>query len=211
MSSPQNQAVSEQGVALERIVFFSDAIFAIAITLLAIELKVPELKVNSTDALLGALWTEWSRFLSFIFSFWIIAVFWLAHHRYFRYIKRYDERLIVLNMLMLFFVVLIPFTESLLGEYTHLAGGIWIYAANMFFLGISGGWLWHHASSQHRLTDKDLDPRFIRYIQVRALGAPIAAVIVVALSFFIGSLANLGWLFILAWHKLVSWRFQPPA
>ena len=209
MNKHESKASDERSFELERIVFFSDAVYAIAITLLAIELKVPDLKIESTEALLRALLSEWPRFLAFTFSFGIVAIYWLAHHRYFRYIKRYDERLIALNMLMLFFIALIPFSASILGEYGNLAGGIWVYAANMFFLGIAGGALWHHATTGHRLTAPDLDTQIVRYIQLRAFATPLAAVLVVVLSFFIGSAANFGWLLIFVWQWFVARRYKP--
>lgn len=208
MSSHNPESTTERSFELERVVFFSDAVYAIAITLLAIELKVPELPFEDTAELYRALLSEWPRFLAFAFSFWIIAIYWVAHHRYFRFIKRYDERLIALNLLMLFFIVLIPFTTSVLGEYGNLAGGIWLYALNMLLLGLSGAWLWHHATSQQRLTDADLDPQLVRYMQWRALTTPIAAVVVIALSFFIGGLASIGWFSIFVIQRWLARRFK---
>lgn len=211
MQPQKTESSNERSFELERIVFFSDAVYAIAITLLAIELKVPELDVESTAELYRALLSEWPRFLAFIFSFWIIAIYWVAHHRYFRYIKRYDERLIALNLLMLFFIALIPFTTSILGEYGNLAGGIWLYAFDMMLLGLSGAWLWHHATVQHRLVDADLDPILMQQIQLRALTTPLAALIVIGLSFFIGGFASFGWTTIFIFQAWIARRYKSKA
>lgn len=208
MNAQDSQSSTERSFELERVVFFSDAVYAIAITLLAIELKVPELPYEDTAELYRALLSEWPRFLAFAFSFWIIAIYWVAHHRYFRYIKRYDERLIAVNLLMLFFIALIPFTTTVLGEYGNLAGGIWLYAVNMLLLGLSGAWLWHHATTGHRLTDPDLAPKLVRYIQWRAMTTPIAAIIVIGLSFFIGGWASIGWFSTFALQHWLARRFK---
>lgn len=206
MQKQETGSSGERSFELERIVFFSDAVYAIAITLLAIELKVPELPYEDTAELYRALLAEWPRFLAFAFSFWIIAIYWIAHHRYFHYIKRYDQRLIALNLLMLFFIALIPFTTSVLGEYGDLPGGIWLYAVDMMLLGLSSAWLWRHATAQHKLVDADLDPQVIRQIQLRALTTPLAALIVIALSFFIDGLASFGWFSIFIFRAWIGHR-----
>lgn len=202
---------SERPFELERIVFFSDAVFAIAITLLAIELKVPDLGEHQTNetVVLGIL-AQWSHLFAFALSFWIIAIFWLTHHRYFRHIKNYDAGLTGRNLLILFFVALMPFSTSIMGEYGNIAAGLWLYAFNMFFLGLSGAWLWNHASHKHRLVDPDLDDTVIRSVFVRAFTTPAAAVIVFALSFFIGGFANFGWSLIYLFQILVIRYYKQP-
>src|SRR5919202_4586773 len=108
----------ERGAELERTVFFSDAVFAIAITLLALEIQVPEIPAASEATLLpGALLSLWPKFFSFLISFWVIGFYWLAHHRPFHYIRGYDRRLLLINLLFLMWVALMPFLGSLLGEY----------------------------------------------------------------------------------------------
>jgi len=206
MPPSEIKASVERSFELERIVFFSDAVYAIAITLLAIELRVPELGQEDTAGLYRALLAEWPRFLAFALSFWIIALFWIAHHRYFRYIKRYDYRLITLNFLILFFIALIPFTSSVLGEYGDSAGGIWLYAVNMLLLGLSDAWLWRHAATRHHLVDAALAPNIIRALELRALTTPLAALVVLALSFLIGGLASFGWFSILIFRRMIERR-----
>jgi uncharacterized membrane protein len=207
MQEPKPESI-ERSFELERVVFFSDAVYAIAITLLALELKVPELEIQNTSELLRGVLAEWPRFLAFALSFWIIAIYWLAHHRYFRHIMRYDERLIALNFLMLFFLVLIPFTTLVLGEYGDFAGGVWLYAVDMLCLGLSSGWLWHHASAQRRLVRADMDARLVRHMQLRALTTPLAAVIVILLSFVLGGYASFGWFLIFPLQALLARRYR---
>ena len=83
---------AERGTELERIVYFSDAVFAIAITLLVLEIRVPE--GLSPTALIATLGGMWPRFASCLISFSLIGGYWRAHHRLFRYIEAYDQRLI---------------------------------------------------------------------------------------------------------------------
>ncbi len=96
----------ESGTDIERTVFFSDAVFAIAITLLALELEVPQMSENlAASELPSALLELWPKVFSFVLSFWIIGFYWLAHHRIFHYIRLYDRRLLLINLLFLMWIV----------------------------------------------------------------------------------------------------------
>jgi hypothetical protein len=50
--------------------------------------------------------------MSFLISFFVIGIYWMSHHRYFRFIQRYDGRLIMLNLIFLLFIVLMPFCRQ---------------------------------------------------------------------------------------------------
>src|ERR1041385_4008430 len=70
---------------LERLILFSDAVFAIAITLLVIEIKIPEIPRNVvTDDKLGEKLLELiPKFIGFFISFLLIGQYWIVHHRMF--------------------------------------------------------------------------------------------------------------------------------
>lgn len=207
MRKPDESTEVERSFELERIVFFSDAVFAIAVTLLAIELHVPELSVESSDALVSALLAEVPKFFAFGMSFWIIALFWVAHHRYFRYIIKYDAGLLMLNLLLLFCVSLVPFTMSVLGEYGNLRAANWLYAANMVALGLSSAWFWHHATSNNLLVP-DVSPSIQRYILLRSLATPFVAVIVFLLTIFIEGYTSNGFFLIFVVQRLITFRYR---
>jgi uncharacterized membrane protein len=103
---------------LDRISFFSDGVFAIAITLLVIEFKVPVIEEATDELLWHYLAHMGLKLLGFIISFFIVGYYWSVHHRIFGYVDNYTARLIWLNLLFLFSVVLLPFSSGLLGEYT---------------------------------------------------------------------------------------------
>jgi uncharacterized membrane protein len=170
---------SDQELGLERIVFFSDAVTAIAMTLLAIDLKVPEIAASAAAAELPRSLSEMGpRFLSFVISFGVIGTYWMSHHRYFRFIKRYDGGLMMLNMLFLFCIVLMPFVASLFGQYYYLPLGLSVYAAAVAGTGLSMAAVWWYASHGHRLVDEDLDAHFIR---ARSISAAFPALFLVSI------------------------------
>jgi uncharacterized membrane protein len=98
--------------AVDRLIFFSDAVVAIAITLLAIDLPVPH---GST---LSEFWASVQhnedRYLAFLVSFGAIAAAWGDHHDAFRFTSRMDSRLRTLNMAWLMMIVIVPFATKLL-------------------------------------------------------------------------------------------------
>ena len=109
---------------LDRLVNFSDAVIAIAITLLVVQFSVPAANEDVGAALLD----RWPQFLSFILSFFVIGIFWIAHHRIFRYVARVDQRLLWLNLLFLMCIAFMPYPTAVLGEHDRTRASIIFYA-----------------------------------------------------------------------------------
>ena len=66
-------------IGLERLIFFSDAVFAIAITLLSLDIRLPAAGGSLTDSELAQRLLEiWPRYLAYIISFLVIGTFWIA-------------------------------------------------------------------------------------------------------------------------------------
>jgi uncharacterized membrane protein len=174
----------EGGSGVERLVYFSDAVFAIAITLLALEIRLPEMQDPTTRELAGALVGLLPRFYGFAISFWIIAVYWLAHHRIFRYIRADDRRLQVINLLFLMWIVLMPFSASLLGGYGSYQLAEILYFSHMILTSLSMALLWRYATGGRKLVDPDLDRIVVRYNFARILSLPVVFLFAICISFF---------------------------
>jgi uncharacterized membrane protein len=125
----------EAEVEFNRIVAFSDGIFAIAITLLVLGLTVPE--DLSPGELSHALLDNQGDFLAYAISFAVLARFWLAHHRFFSALERFDGRLMALNLLYLAWIALVPFTSQILGDYGDTTDAAVLYAINMILVSAS--------------------------------------------------------------------------
>jgi uncharacterized membrane protein len=93
---------------LERLILFSDAVFAIAITLLVIEIKIPDkeyLKEHgglSDKTLLHALDELVPKFIGYLISFCLIGLYWSIHHRMFGFVTNYDRKLLFLTFFSFF-------------------------------------------------------------------------------------------------------------
>jgi len=93
-----------------RVEAFSDGVLAIIITIMIIEIKAPH--ENSFNALIPLI----PVFLSYLLSFAYIGIYWNNHHHMFQTVKKVNGAVLWLNMLLLFWLSLIPFTTSWIGE-----------------------------------------------------------------------------------------------
>lgn len=166
---------------LERMILFSDAVFAIAITLMIIDIKVPEMpREQATDShLLFMLRQMTPKFISFLISFFLIGQYWRVHHRLFGYVINFNERLIWLNLLFLFAIVLMPFSTAFYSEYVGMivVTPIIFYTGNIAMLGVVNLIMWQYVSNpRHGLTE-NLSPLLAKYSSLRAITVPIVFII----------------------------------
>ncbi len=182
-------------LGLDRIVFFSDAVMAIAITLLAVDIRVPEISRPAAAMELPLRLGELNpQIMSFVISFVVIGIYWMAHHRYFALIRRYDNGLLMINLLFLLFIAVMPFIASLLGHYPFLPLGVIPYAVDVSAIGLSIGVLWAYATHSHRLVDDDMDGRQIRLLTIRPLGPTVVFIVSIPIALINPTLATFTWL-----------------
>jgi uncharacterized membrane protein len=180
---------AENEVEFGRIVAFSDGVFSIAITLLVLNLSIE--KGLAEGQLDDALWDLREVFLAYAISFAVIGRFWLVHHRFFAEVKAFDRRLIALNMLYLGWIVLIPFSSEVLGEYNGKTPSVALYSVNLAVVVIVGLAMNIHAR-RHGLTE--VDDRTHRESQLRAAYIAGIFLLSVPLAFFAPSVAPYLWL-----------------
>jgi uncharacterized membrane protein len=180
--------------SLDRILGISDGVFAFAITLLVLDLFVPVLSSGATSADLGqALSKESVSFVSFFLSFLIAAVWWNAHNRNFGFLRKADFRLGWLNLLFLLWIALLPFFTKILNQYANLQLAVVLYAFDQFGAGFFMTLSWWYSSRNHRLVDKTLEGKTIKYITLRNAVAPLSFIISMGLSFFGALVAFISW------------------
>jgi uncharacterized membrane protein len=103
---------------LERMVFFSDAVFAIVITLLVLPITAEVELDEAGGRLAHQVWALWPRILSFLISFLVIGQFWIAHHRMFGLIRRIDRAMLGINLVGLLTITFLPLPTAILGADT---------------------------------------------------------------------------------------------
>lgn len=128
---------------IDRMILFTDAVFAIAITLLVIDLKVPSIPENGTEQdFLNSISQQLPNFIGFIMSFFIIGLYWFLHHKIFGFVTNYTNKLIWLNLIFLLSIVLMPYTTSIYSEYSTderimLISPYAMYVFNLCFTGFT--------------------------------------------------------------------------
>ena len=116
MSQAQTASISPDVFPHDRVVFFSDAVFAIAITLLAIELKPPAEALIAQFGAAGAWMHQIPLFVAFVISVLVTALFWAGHMQAWKMVERVTPGLLWLNIGQLMFVALMPFATVLYSE-----------------------------------------------------------------------------------------------
>jgi len=166
---------------LERLILFSDAVFAIAITLLVIEIKIPEIheKPITDNAVLHKLAELIPKFVGFLVSFLLIGQYWIVHHRMFSFVINFTDRLIWLNILFLFAIALMPFSTGFYSEYVlrGVVTPVIFYTANIALLGLANFLMWRYLSNQKNNLTENLTPALAKYFSLRALTVPTIFVI----------------------------------
>lgn len=184
-------------LGLERLIFFSDAVFAIAITLLVLEIRLPAgAETFSDDQLFARLTGMWHEYLAFVISFLVIGIFWMAHHRKFRLIKRYDNRLAFLNLLFLLVVAFMPFPSHVISQYSQRTATIF-YALVMALAGLLLTAVWYYASSNNRLTDPNLSAEQRRRQLIAPLITTAIFIASIGVALWSADLARLSWTLLL--------------
>ena len=175
---------------LERMILFSDAVFAIAITLMALEIKVPVIEHAVTDAeLLKALGHLIFKFLGFLISFFIIGLYWTVHHRMFSFVENYTGRLVWLNLFFLLSIVLMPFSSGMYGEYAkkiNLIVPYAVYVLNICFTGYLNYRLWKYIGDpKNNIAHHTLTKELLSLSIKRSLVTPAIFLLSLIFTFFV--------------------------
>jgi len=163
----------ERDLDYERLLFFSDAVFAIAITLLIIEVRLPTLPDHATDdQVRAALSSTLPEIFAYAVSFATIGLYWFAHWRRYREVERVNERLVGLNLVLLALVAFIPFPTAMMGEHGDLPTVVAIYAVSLSAAGIVSSLNWLYAW-RAGLVRRTITERFARLVALRAVSVPV--------------------------------------
>lgn len=109
----------------DRLIAFSDAVFAVIVTIMVLELKAPD------GSAFSDLWPLWPTAISYVVSYLFIAVIWINHHHLMRFVASPTLRLIWVNFIHLFMVSLLPFATAWVAR-TRLASSPVVFYAGLF-------------------------------------------------------------------------------
>lgn len=176
---------TEPRLSTSRIEALTDGIFAIAMTLLILNIDVPVVPKDKADELLIQSIEDYGHaFLHYFLSFVLLATYWVIHHKQSHFIKRSNRKLLWINLVMLMFVSLLPFSASMISDYADSYVSTMFFEANLLILSTILYINWIYAT-RNNLVDPSLNREFIK----RADKIYLYMIAVSVLALFITSLS----------------------
>jgi uncharacterized membrane protein len=170
--------------SLDRFSAFSDGVFAIAITLLVLELSVPPAAAGVAQAL----WEARYEFLGYLMSFSFIGGIWLTHSSLTRLMKDADLESSGMNLLLLLFVAVLPFSTNLL--VTHLyspdvEAAVLFYGVNVLLASLTLSLLMFYVAKEPTLVVDGIADQRLRRLYVQrwfVVGINVFAILMALVS-----------------------------
>ena len=159
--------------ASKRMEALTDGIFAIAATLLVLEIRVPKLEIESSSAMIHALYPILPSFIAFVFSFLNILIFWINHDSIGKVLLRFDAKLTYLNILFLLFITLIPFTTAFVSEYPFEFIAITVYGLVLLITASIATIMYYHIAFKSKLMHEKISKKSRQKIWKRVVLGPI--------------------------------------
>lgn len=195
--------------ALERLVFFSDAVFAIAITLLIIEIHPPHLPRHTADlAHWAALANLIPSFVGYIISFAVIGNFWMGHHRAFALAAHYHPRILGWNMALLGVIAFMPFATAYLSSNILQRVPTIFYCAVMLLAALLN-MVVNRLATSAPIVDESASSADIAYVRLRGVSVMLGAATAVGLSVIAPEFGQMGLISIPLWRRVLA-RFSRP-
>ena len=121
-----------------RIESFSDGVFSIILTLLVFNFKIPQISgADLNQELYTKLFAMYPYVVTYVLSFIMISMFWVAHHNLFHSLKHSDATLLWLNNIFLLFLAFIPFPTQVLGAYPEVESAAIFFGIAMVITSLS--------------------------------------------------------------------------
>jgi uncharacterized membrane protein len=108
-------------VGPERMIGLSDAVIAVIITIMVLQFAVP------AGDKLGDLVTLIPTLFAYALSFTFIGTYWMNHHHLIRATAQVDAGVMWANLVLLFWLALVPFATSWLGQHIGQTGPTFLY------------------------------------------------------------------------------------
>ena len=136
-----------------RLVTFSDSVFAITVTLLVLEIRPP----TGGGNLLHALLALWPSYLAYVVTFLFIGQVWVNHHVMFDHIRTANRAVLLLNTLVLMSVAFLPFATSVLAGALRSGRGeqtaVVFYGVAFALTALTFNAVWQYARRRKLLSD----------------------------------------------------------
>lgn len=193
----------------QRLIMFSDAVFAIAATLLVIDLRPPAVSSDVYEAALRDYLSQPGPFVATAIGFLVVGSFWSSHRRIFALLREANGSIVWANLAFLFFVAVQPFLTAALAEHAANPTSVLLYATGQIATCAAEGAVWIVARRHPELLTARATPRRIRYVDIQLLRAPATFGLSIPITLVLGPTAGVAsWGLLVALAVLISRAFQ---
>lgn len=181
----RNENDNPYQISKNRLETIVDAIFAFAMTLLALGIEVPKvLESQAAMELPSYVQNLIPQFILFVIAFLVLVTIWIEHHRQFHYLRIVDPTILSLNVAILIFIILIPFTTDVAGNYDRVEIAVVLFHTNILIIGALFVAHWRYLSQSSHLCDTEFDPASQKKRFWFLATIPIIAVLGIGISVF---------------------------
>lgn len=174
-----------QTMSKTRIESFSDCVFSVVMTLLIFSFHIP--KLTDTDfnqELYSKLFALYPKYLSYIMSFTLVGMFWIAHHTLFYNLKHSTNALLWINNFFLLFLAFLPFPTEVMGTYPNTESAVVFFGIEMILTSLSFALLRYYCFFVGKLTNEAMSEKYMRYSMIKNIGGIIFYIIAIAVSVY---------------------------
>ncbi len=175
----------EETISTHRLEALTDGIFAFSMTLLVIFIETPKSHhLHNPQQLQTYLTEQYPQFISYLITFLVLANFWIIHHHVSRFITKTNYVNLWMNIAFMLFIVLLPFSSMIIGDYPQSWGSIFLFISNLFCICIFLFLIWLYATQNRRLISPDVDQKRMMSTTNQLLINVVVSFFSIILSFF---------------------------
>lgn len=190
MTTENNQKSS--GMTPHRLEALSDAIFAFAMTLLVLSINLP---VSNEHLDISKYFiNQYENFFNFALSFLLLAFFWLNYSQQYNHIKKTTAATIWINIILLLFIVLVPFSTSLMTDFSDNVLAEIFFDLNMFIISCLFSLNWWYCLKKGIVAAEN--KTHVHFVTSRLFLLPSVPLLALILAFIIPDYSTLVYLLI---------------
>lgn len=186
-----------------RLAALSDGVFAIAITLLVLDLDLPTGTEKSVGTLILA---DLPKLYGWLISFLAIGALWLHHHYIVAQLRFADITVLLLNLALLLFISVAPWTTSLISAYGDSPVSVILFSGTLGMGWLSIAMMAMHARDRSLLVPDAPAPEPGLATTLLSIRGTLIAILSIALAFVDTTLAILVWVSLIVMHPFVYYR-----
>lgn len=190
-----------------RVIAFSDAVFSIALTLLVLEVGVPSVQSVYKYETQEILTARIPDFIGLIVSFFVTALYWIAHMRITKYASSINTKLLWINIGVLFFIVLLPFSTGYYVSGFNLTGPFVFYCLNLSGIGFFN-FLMVRCVIKKEKGETGLTRIKGKWEKTRSLNAFLIWVLAGVLAFVLPSVARFVFVLIFVFNPIIDRHYK---